>query len=353
MGKVSTTSRNWPDNNTTSASGVNSIYSDIQTQTGVIDSGNVRTEGIDTRNLVANQHVKWAGTQHNGCEFALGLSPYPAGAQYGDYATDGVRETPINHNQTGISSTVPGVGTKMQVNGTSGIALVANDIVRIKWTVCLWKVRERVNSSAAVAQLNMHASDLITTVARADGSTDGSGVGEWCFLVYPKINVSSNALTDADFLTVSGANMYYAAVADPKTIVPGLGNGELINAKFPHVSVVPMCILAQGTSDDDPGYTTYATGDSNATSGIRRPLTISGCITLRANANMTLYGIQLYSSGCWRMNAQGTPLANASLYLEDQECNGALGTPKYGVSQSPVYESASVSAMIMTNVYTT
>jgi len=349
MGRVGQTSRNWPDNGITNPTDTNAYYSEIQTQSGQIDGGNVRTEGVDTRNFVVDCQVKWAGTQQNNAEFPLGLTPLPAGANYGNYSDDSVREHPVNHNQSGITSTVPGVGTKMIVGGATGIALVANDVIRVKWTAQIFKTRPNTNTSGNVARLNMHASDLITTAARADGATDGSGAGEWCYLLYPKVNVTSNALTDADFLTVSNANLYFAAVADPAVVVPGQGGGLAAAGLFPHVAVVPMCILTQGTSNDDPGYSFYATGDNNATNGIRRPITVSGSITLKASGAVTLYGIQLYASGIWRMDATAGATPNALLYLEDVECDPANN--RFGVSQTIVISSAEVSAIIHKNSY--
>ena len=271
MGRVGQNSRNWPDNGITNAADTNTYYNEIQLQSGQIDAGNVRTEGVDTRNFVVDAQVKWAGSQRNLAEFPLGLTPLPAGANYQNYSDDGVREYPVNHNAAGTPVTTPGLGTKLIVGGPAGIVLAANDIIRVKWTAQVFKTRGNVNGSGNQVRLNMHASDLITTTARADGALDGSGVGEWCYLLYPKVNVTSNVLTDADFLTVSNANLYYAAVADPKVVVPGQGGALNAAAFFPHVSVCPICILTQGTSVDDPGYTYAATGATQAWSGIRRP----------------------------------------------------------------------------------
>jgi len=349
MGRVGQNSRNWPDNGITNATDTNTYYNEIRTQSGQIDSGNVRTEGVDTRNFVVDAQIKWAGTQENDAEFPLGLTPLPGGANYGNYSDDSVREHPVNHNFSGISSTVPGIGTKMIVGGPAGIVLAANDIIRVKWTAQIFKVRPATtNTSGNIPRLNMHASDLITSTARADGATDGSGAGEWCYLLYPKVNVTSNALNDADFLTVSNANLYFAGVADPAVVVPGQGGALNAAAFFPHVSVVPMCILTQGTSNDDPGYTYYATGDNQATSGIRRPYTVSGSITLKANGAVTLYGMQLYASGVWRMTATAN---NGQLYLEDVECDPIHAAPKYGVSQTIVISSAQISAIIHKNSF--
>jgi len=349
MGRVGQNSRNWPDNGITNAADTNTYYNEIQLQSGQIDAGNVRTEGVDTRNFVVDAQVKWAGSQRNLAEFPLGLTPLPAGANYQNYSDDGVREYPVNHNAAGTPVTTPGLGTKLIVGGPAGIVLAANDIIRVKWTAQVFKTRGNVNGSGNQVRLNMHASDLITTTARADGALDGSGVGEWCYLLYPKVNVTSNVLTDADFLTVSNANLYYAAVADPKVVVPGQGGALNAAAFFPHVSVCPICILTQGTSVDDPGYTYEATGDNQALSGIRRPYTVSGSITLKASGAVTLYGIQLYASGIWRMTATA---ANGQLYLEDHECDPVHVFPKFGVSQTIVISSAQISAIIHKNSHT-
>ena len=349
MGRVSEVSRNWPDNGVTNAADTNTYYNGIQTESGRIDGANVRTEGVDTRNFIVDSQIKWAGSQENGAEFPLGLTPMPAGANYQNFSDDAVREYPINHNNVGIPVTTPGLGTKLIVGGAAGILLATNDVIRVKWTCQIFKVRPATtNSSGNIPRLNMHASDLITTTARADGATDGSGVGEWCYLIYPKVNVTSNALTNADFGTISDKDLYYAAVVDPLDVTAGLGGALNAASFFPHTTVVPMCILTQGTSDDDPGYTFYATGDNVATSGVRRPITVHGSITLVASEAMTLYGIQLYASGVWRMTAT---TANGQLYLENSECDPIHAFPKYGVSQSIVISSAQVCAIIHKNSY--
>jgi len=350
MGRVGKFSRNWPDNGVTNATRVNDIYADIETQSGEVNNGNVRTEGIDARNFGANVNVKWGGSQFNDYEPALGTTPIPVATNYGNFANDAVRESPINHNISGLATTIPGYGTKLIVgDGTNGIGLVTNDIVRIKWTVNIFKVRPQLNPSGVDALLCQHASQLITNVARPDGSTNGSGVGEWCYLIYPKVNTTSNANNDADFKTVSTANMYYATVIDPSTATTGMTKNYQAAAFFPHCSVVDMCTLTQGTSDDDPGYTFSATGDDATSGGVRRPYSVSGCITLKANTAMTLYGIQLYTSGVWRMDGN---TSNAFLYLEDQTCDGTLGTPTRGVSMSVCIGEAEVSAIIHTNSHT-
>ena len=347
MPKINKFSNNWPDLPVMEAANTNSVYTEIQTVSNNIGDGNVRTEGVHTRNLDPNVLVVFQGSQYNNYEAELGATPIPVDTNYENYADSGVRESPINHNVSGFSTTVPGYGTKLIVgDGTSGIAVKTNDIIRLSWQVTVWKVRSNTNTSGNLADLSMHSSDLITTAARSDGAGDGSGVGEWCYLIYPKINVSSNALNDSDFITISDANMYYATVLNPKTATVGIASPKsMAGALFDHCSVVNMCTLTQANNTTDFGAIMEATGDNAATSGWRRPYTISGGITLKSNTNTTIYGFQLFTSGVWRMDASTT---QGQLFLENVECDPV--NSRFGVSLSVTYEAASIDCTIMRGV---
>ncbi len=342
MPKISKASNNWPDNPILEAADYNDIYSDIATVSGQLGDGNVRTEGVHTRNLEQDILVIYQSSQYNEYEAELGATPIPAGTNYGNKSDDSVNEQAINHNSSGIRSTVPGVGTKLLINQ----AVQVGDIIRLSWQVKVWKVRANTNSSGNTADLSMHASDLVTTAARSDGAGDGSGVGEWCYLIYPKLNMSNDSLTDSDFITVSDANMYYATVVDPKIAGSGLGNGlPMAGASFDHCSVVDMDYMSSGETAADWGGVAAALGDNNAVSGYRRPYTISGGITLKAQANTTIYGVQLFASGVWRMEATST---QAKLYREDVECDPVNN--RFGVSRTVTLEAASIDCTIMRGV---
>jgi hypothetical protein len=347
MPKISQASNNWPENPVVEASDYNDLYTDIENVSATIGDGNVRTEGVHTRNLVPNVICIEQASQYNGYEAELGASPIPAATNYGNLSDDSTRESPINHNSGGFASTVPGQGTKMIIgDGTNGVSLQAGDVIRLTWQVKVWKPRSNTNSSGNVATLNMHASDLITTAARSDSATDGSGMGEWCYLIYPKANVTSNALNDADFDTLDDANLYYAVVLDPPNESVGLANAVLMaGAKFDHCSVVDMCHLAAGNTSTSSGMVFAATGDDISTSDVRRPYTISGGITMKATQATTLFGFQLYTSGVWRWNATTT---QGALYLEDVECDPVNN--RFGVSMSVTYEAASLECMIFRGV---
>tara|TARA_R110002126_G_scaffold43090_8_gene123785 strand:- start:4402 stop:5430 length:1029 start_codon:yes stop_codon:yes gene_type:complete len=342
MAKISKSSNNWPDNPILDGPTYNVTYTDIETVGNNLGDGNVRTEGVHTRNLEPNVLILFQGSQYNNYEADLGATPIPAGTNYGNKSDDGVNEQAINHNISGIRSTVAGVGTKLQID----TAVQSGDIIRVSWQVKVWKSRPNTNSSGNVADLSMHASDVITTATRSDGAGDGSGVGEWCYLIYPKVNVTSDVLTDADFDTVSDANLYYATVVDPKIAGSGLGNGlNMASAAFDHCSVVDMDYMSSGNTAADWGGVAAALGDDASTSGYRRPYTISGGITLKANTSTTLYGIQLFASGVWRMNATTT---NAKLFREDTECDPV--NSRFGVSRTVTLEAASVDVTIMRGV---
>ena len=106
-----------------------------------------------------------------------------------------------------------------------------------------------------------------------------------------------------------------------------------------------MALLTQGDSTSTSGMVFQATGDSNVASGVRRPYTITGGITLKATQAMTLFGIQLYTSGVWRMNVAGS---NAKLFLENVECDPV--NSQFGVSMTVTLASAQMDAMIMRGV---
>lgn len=347
MPKISKSSNNWPENPVLDGPDYNDLYGDIETASTNLGDGNVRTEGVHTRNFEQDVLVIFQGSQDNEYEADLGASPIPVGTNYGNYADDNVREQAINHNSGGFRSTVPGVGTKLIVgDGTSGIAVQTGDIIRLSWQVKVWKVRPNTNSSGTSADLSMHASDVVTTAARSDGATRGSGIGEWCYLIYPKINVSSNSLNDSDFITVSNANMYYATVLDPKTSTNGIASPKsLAGALFDHCSVVDMSYMSTGNTSTDWGGVVAALGDNAAVTGYRRPYTISGGITLKSNTNTTIYGFQLYASGVWRMDATST---TGQMFWEDVECDPV--NSRFGVSQTVTLEAASIDCTIMRGV---
>ena len=66
MPKISQASNNWPENPVVEASDYNDLYTDIENVSATIGDGNVRTEGVHTRNLVPNVICIEQASQYNG-----------------------------------------------------------------------------------------------------------------------------------------------------------------------------------------------------------------------------------------------------------------------------------------------
>jgi len=326
----------YPANAITSPSNVNGNYTRIQTGVGNIDETNIRVEGIDTRNLIGPAIMLKSVQQSN--EYSLTFPAVPAaGAQYPFYSEASpfggkainTPEWPINHDATGATNTAVGQGTKLLVNQ----AVKEGDIVRIRWWLSQFTL---ASNNGSVAQ--DHSSQLIFIGARPQGGTNGSGVGEWCAIVYPKINTTSAALLDANF--VSPAALANVVLVDPPAAIPGLGGTvePITGGRFDHCSFIPHFIMTAGNSNA-----------SHATAGyLFQELPIQGEFVFRCNANTTLFGVQLFFSGAWRMAdaGGGTP----GLYLEDEDCDNSV--PRFGVNGTFGFERTYVETTIYRNTST-
>ena len=328
----------YPANGTTNAATIQSNDAAIVAGANSINNENVRVEGIDTRNVFEYAIVKNAVKQYNNYE--LSFSSVPAAGAFYPFYTEaspfGVRglhgkEWPINHDNTGASNTAVGAGTKLLIN-----TIVKNgDIIRFRWMVDVFRITTENGSNA-----QDHSSQLIYVNPRPMGGANGSGVGEWAAIVYPKINTTSAALLDANFTTVG--SLGNIVVVDPANVTPGIANVEpLTGGRFDHCSFVPEYIMTAGNSNTAHAYGTY----------LFDRLTIQGEFWMRANvpgAPITLYGVQLYFSGPWRMENDGS--GGPGLYLEDENCDPSV--PRYGVSGTIGLERAYVDAVIYRNTST-
>lgn len=324
----------YPDNAITSASNVNGNYNRIQNALNDVDETNIRVEGIDTRNLIGPAMLLKSVKQTNGYSLAFPAVP-AAGAQYPFYTeaspfggkAAGVAEWPINHDATGATNTAVGQGTKLLINQ----AVRVGDIVRIRWWLSQFTLASDNGSTA-----QDHSSRLIYIGARPQGGTNGSGVGEWCGIVYPKINTTSAALLDANFTTVTPlANVI---VVDPPNTVPGLGNPvPITGGRFDHCSFIPHFIMTAGNSNAAHSTAGYLFSE----------LPIQGEFVFRCNTNTTLFGVQLYFSGAWRMaNAAGSP----ALFLEEDICDNSV--PLYGVNGTMGFERTYIETTVYRNTST-
>lgn len=336
MSKITTTDF-YPNNPVTSAAAVNANYASFL-GSNTINSENVRVEGIDTRNVSGPSMVQYIGAADNGYNLTF-PSPVSAGATYPFYTSTGggkgpnIAEFPINHDSTGATNTNPGFGTKLPI----GTVLKQGDIIRCRWWVNVFVNGVTDNFSVAAD----HSSQLIYIGARPQGGANGSGVGEWCALVYPKYNLTSNALLDANFVDVGAVSGLVAV--DPPNETPGIGGAvKCSGGAFDHVSMIPHFIMTAGNA-----IGAYAVGTYQ---GYMADTAYQGEHILKVPAGVagqTLYGAQLFFSGAWRMTSDLAPDANAALFLEDQVCDNAIAS--YGVSGMIGLERAYIQITIYRN----
>ena len=123
----------------TSATTQNANQTAITASTGGLNQDNVRIEGIDFRNL-NTRGIRIFDDQYNDREVATGsnLATLGAGCLYYPFSSStatagthvgGEYEHPVNHDSSGTISTAIGDGTKLQLNGSSGITLQVGDKV--------------------------------------------------------------------------------------------------------------------------------------------------------------------------------------------------------------------------------
>lgn len=350
----------YPANDTTDAAEANANNTAINGSTSRLDGENARLQGIDMVNLSGNPHHRLIARQDNQAYETLGTAPSthngwiynaftiggtPAGQHYSQTGSVNVDfEYPINHDNTFTINTAANKGTKIQINGTSGIELKHHDAIQIEWNVNVWDILHNGNKSRIVPQFYM--SQLVDT------ARSGIGVGEYYYLIYPKFNTISSTLTDSEFQSADDAGFYQdlgdGDYFDPSDLTNGNSDVQFaFNARrFDHCSIVPMhLITATDTASGGGRFAAYATYDFStqefATAG--PAMQVSGQHTFTVNVanagNKTLYGVQLFISGPHRINSTGQ-------FLES-EITDPAGTPaQNGVDVSVVLERAAIQCTI-------
>ena len=341
----------YPENGITDSGEVNANYNAFEGSLGAndINNENVRTEGIDLRNLGQRPIHKYIGQLNNGYLLSIGDVP-AAGARYQSYSVDvnEPKEVPINHDSSGSTSTSIGDGTKLRVNGTAGASFEGGEVIHISWNVNMF-------TNFPHTPLNELVTKLIDTATK-DGGTGashpyGSGIGEWCWLVYPKFNTTSSALNDSDFEDATDAGLDTGAYLDPSAITGtnSIGNNHRTfdDFKWDHVMVMPSVFFSAGNVSTSPYLLINSAGSTtggSAAGALGGPQMFNGSFSLKVKDNVTdslrLYGIQLYISGYWRMhgntNGTGSPMNNG-MFLEYEICNPSRTNtdgdpiPLYGV----------------------
>ena len=350
----------YPTNGTITAAGVNQNSSALNGSTSGINEENVRTEGIDNKQLTGDLTIKEIAIQSNGYQLSLNTIN-SSDARYPSYANYTVKEAPINHDNTGTASTAIGKGTKLQVGGAAGYDLTEGEFITIKWNVMQW-------GEFTDVAYDLLESALIDTTTKDGGAGAthpyGSGIGEWCWLIYPKFNTTSNALNDNDFADAKTAGIVSGTdFLDPGGNAGGEGGFVGFNEeRWDHTIVIPAHFLSAtdvGTGPVEMIYASYQGPDNNTKLG--QPLMHHGTLRLETKASPAskLYGIQLYVSGYWRMDANqgGTdPVSGpntAGMFLENEQCNptggGNPAAVEYGISGYLGLERIQLSCVIQSN----
>jgi hypothetical protein len=348
----------YPTNGTTDATEANANNSAINGSTQKLDGLNARLQGIDMVNLESSPHARFFGRQDNQAYATLGTTPAthngwiynaftipgtPSGQHYSQTGSVNAQfDYPINHDNSFTFNTAANKGTKIQVNGTSGIALKQHDKIQVEWNVNVWDIYH--NGTVSRVSPASYMSQLV------DSSLSGVGVGEYYYLIYPKFNTVSSALVDDDFKAPQTAGFYQNLGDDNYYTPDDLTNGNsdvqfAYNARrFDHCTVVPMhFVTATQTASGGGRFATYFTHDfatqefqSAGPSG-----QVNGQHTFNVNVanggGKTLYGVQMYISGPYRVNSTGQ-------FLESQITDP--GNSKFGVDVSVVLERAAIEVSI-------
>ena len=350
----------YPDNDVTDAAEANANNSAINGQSTKLDGLNVKTQGIDMVNLADNTHHRGVYRQDNTAYATYGTTApatyngwinnaftipgTPSGQHYSQTGSaNAIFEYPINHDNLFAINTTHSKGTKVQVNTTNGTALKQHDKIQVEWNVNVWDIFH--NGTVARTAPAKYMSQLVDT------SLSGVGVGEYYYLIYPKFNTVSNSLNDADFKSADDAG-FYQDLGDEDYFDPSdLTNGnsdvqfDYNTRRYDHMSVVPMHIITATASATGGRFATYFTYDfstqeyqSAGPSG-----EVLGQHTFNVNVanggNKTLFGVQMYISGPYRVNSQGH-------FLESEITDPTASPSKDGVDVSIVLERAAIQVTV-------
>lgn len=344
----------YPNNPVIDAGVLNSQYGAFNTATTNINETNVGFEGIDTRQITGSPVLVY-GNQFTNSYFLSGPGATPAAGSLYRAVSDpayasATSETPINHDSTGTKTTVIGNGTKWNLNVGQGITIKENDIIRIDLDINAWTIQEQIAGVADDPLGVLPAADRGQLVNGVGGQTVlhggnyGSGMGEWFYLIYPKVNITAATGLDANYQTLGTAfgivgNPDFGAINKTSAAVnpPPAGSFVDLQDDFDHTLILPIHHMNASANTSRPSFMPYYEGHMNTAYGAglnnydMPPLRDCTSIVFKAlNKNpVTLYSIQLYISGIYRLARSGnTPVA----YLEGQDCNPALGGQHFGLS---------------------
>ena len=334
----------------TSATTQNANQSAITASTGALNEENIRIEGIDFRNL-NTRGIRLFGTQYNGRQIATGqsLPTLGVGALYYPFSSStsspsgihpgGELEHAVNHDETGVINTTAGKGTKLQLNGTSGIGLQVNDKVVVRWSAMIYAV--------VPGTQNTDIDQLMSTLIAPGVANNGSGIGEWFWILYPKFNTTSNALSDNDFNDANGAGLVNSELyLNPDNDGAGAAKSALSTHNTNHMTVIPLHLLSAGNATGQPDGANYADVNGPSETAVNNHFKVSGEFSFIVDNAITLYGVQLFTSGVWRFDFDptGTTTLTPSVFLEPDVCDPA--NSDYGVDDGIAIERAKVDVII-------
>ena len=355
----------YPENGVTDSAEVNANYNAYEGSLGNsdINNENIRTEGVDYRNLDERPIHSYVGLVTNNYKLAIGASPATGAIYLSNTESGGQNEYPINHDSAGNTNTGIGVGTKLQLNGTAGVPLHTVSHIHLNWDI-------NVFQNYMHAHRNELVSKLLDTTTK-DGGTGathpyGSGIGEWCWLVYPKFNTTSNALNNSDFDDAKTAGIIDSSIPalQPDGVI---GNSIATNYRAFHshiwdqVMVIPEAFFACGSNTNSPFLFKNVDKDTvggDASISLGGPQMFNGSYTIKVKDNVSnslnLYGVQLYISGYWRMHSNATIGGNpdCGMFLEYDECDPSkVNTdgdpiPEYGVDGRIAIERTQINALV-------
>lgn len=359
----------YPTNAVATAAELNANWTAVQTATADINADNVRWESIDIRQLSQNPVLVNQSFRSNGYILGLpGTKPNVPGSEYYSYSDPilgaGTLEQPINTTSAGVKSNLPGLGTKLLLNGATGVPLIDGDIIRIDFDINCWTIGELIGDVVSGFILDdvttngtmpaFSRGGLCSTYAKG-AFAGGSGMGEWFYCAYPKLNVTSGAALDANFIApgfaLNAPSCNYPFDGGFNT---GLGNGLELNAdcSLDHTMIIPLHKINPG-DQSRPAFMPYFEGHRDSSYGTpivdqfdMPPLRLSHSFTVRYNevgqVQRTLFALQLYISGIWRLEEVGGELA---MFREDATC-GADGI-NFGVSTRIYLEQSRVGIQIL------
>ena len=277
----------------TSATTQNANQTAITNSTGALNEDNVRIEGIDFRNL-NTRGIRIFATQYNGRAIETGqsLPTLGNGALYYPYSSStsapsgiypgGEVEHAVNHDETGVINTTIGKGTKLQLNGTSGIGLQVNDKVVVRWSAMIYAVIPGTQTT--------NIDHLLSTLIAPGVANNCSGIGEWFWILYPKFDTTSNALTDTNFQNARDAGIVNSEIyLDPDN--DSSGKSALSTHNTNHMTLIPLHLLSAGNATGQPDGANYADVNGPSETAVCNHFKVSGEFVFTVDNAITLYGV--------------------------------------------------------------